>query len=1226
MKKIFAFILASIMVLSLVPASAFAAITKYDCPDPHTLATVPSYTKIETVAPTCAKGGQPGYTIYECDKCGEQFLGDFVNAPKHTWVSTADSTHKDTAAKCSDGTSAKKWEKCSVCGEVGKTKCDKDGCDGKCGFGYNTYAPEHVLVVKTANGCATVYNCTVCKKDFYLDADGNPTQNHDDIGHDWKYVNATVRPYYDANGKPHNGTAVYKCEDCKETKEVEILCEHECVFERVSGYVAPTCTTAGKYAEYQCFQCLEIEYYKETFDDDGNLTGKVDLTKEEAEELEERGVNYIPTIPHSLETETKVPGQCVVTGKCTVCKQQTSNVVDHINLVKQEVLAPTCTTIGYAAVACSWCQYSDIVIVPAINHSVAGTSVTIEVPVATANCATKSKVLVLCPLPDCTSTVQYNGSNKYLYDGTVYTIAAIKEGSYDKTNHKIVEQVINEGSCTVNRIVISYCEYGCAEYQYGVRIEDATGHILYTTETYTCSAVGYLKTTTTLCKVCGATTSTQPTAVNFVSTFNTLDEAKLFHGLKTKVTTPTFKDDGSFKEYKVEYVDTTATHTLVKDESKSFASTCTRIGYTTYMCTGCGASFIVIDPVKKHEPTAAGLQGYKAPTCDKEGNTGYYTCKNCGAYYVEDAKGNQTVKTTAKGNVLYKHSHNLQKVEVKDCTGKLVLTYWKCKSHKKYFSDAAAKNEISKPADVSHQWKTLLPGVTVTCDTDGTAEVKFCTVCNILVAVGKIDIVDTKLGTDATEELKAVIALADEVYVKEENVTFFEKDGVKYISYIENGDTDATIKELTTKKLNHETFVKEVESHTAHNSDCTYTDPLYIYEECELCGDEWLRSFTDSHRHLNAKGEYLATDCNGEGIDDNVCVICGLEIEVINHNPANSKNTLETVEVKATCVAEGYTYVYCTECGYKKVTGTLAKNKNNHAAPVGQETNYAQTGYKSGKRPCSACGYKGEAAKMKDKGLELLLSTEINGVEGVKSATYGSTIKVTVSLASLNGVNVWGLDFGFKYNPAILDYVGFEFNQDSAFQSRLATEVFTEYFNRTTQKLETIPAGIISVVAHADNEHVAIKGSQDLVTLIFEVKYAEDQYYGDGFEFSVGDVSDCLDYKAYSVNVIDENGTALDKVIYNASNVNSATVEYAPCCDLKKPEGIEISDILAIYSLILFGDYDVAADLNADGVVNAEDLRLSYAFLTGANSFEKEYGFPVEEEEVGGGISGTPRN
>ncbi|MBR4033452.1 MAG: hypothetical protein IKJ04_01465, partial [Clostridia bacterium] len=120
MKKIFAFILATIMVVSLVPASVFAAITNdTDCPTVHTVKNC-EYTVLGEVDATCT---DPSYTAYKCNKCGKQFADNFgTEANGHTWKDNQNSKKKQTnvAPNCAKEAPGKEWVKCSVCGYIPK--------------------------------------------------------------------------------------------------------------------------------------------------------------------------------------------------------------------------------------------------------------------------------------------------------------------------------------------------------------------------------------------------------------------------------------------------------------------------------------------------------------------------------------------------------------------------------------------------------------------------------------------------------------------------------------------------------------------------------------------------------------------------------------------------------------------------------------------------------------------------------------------------------------------------------------------------------------------------------------------------------------------------------------------------------------------------------------------------------------------------------------------------
>ena len=187
MKKIFAFILATIMVMSLVPASVFAAITNDTaCPEYHTVKNC-EYTTLGEVAATCTT---PSYTAYKCNKCGEQFADNFGSkAAGHKWVDNSnDKDRKNVAVNCATKTDGKTYVKCSVCKvtEVQTTKWDK----------------SHNWVEISGVGCEKIFECSICN-----------AQKTDE--HTWEYTKVTVEPKWEA-GKYIAGQALFTCKDCKD--------------------------------------------------------------------------------------------------------------------------------------------------------------------------------------------------------------------------------------------------------------------------------------------------------------------------------------------------------------------------------------------------------------------------------------------------------------------------------------------------------------------------------------------------------------------------------------------------------------------------------------------------------------------------------------------------------------------------------------------------------------------------------------------------------------------------------------------------------------------------------------------------------------------------------------------------------------------------------------------------------------------------------------------------
>ncbi len=1194
MKKIFAFILATFMVLSLVPASVFAAISnEVSCEGTtHTLATCPSYTKIDDVEATCEDGGSIGYTIYECDKCGDQFLGNFVDAPEHVWVSDADSKHKDTAANCGKGTKSKTWEKCDRCGETGAVKCTTKDCACKGKKGYNQYAPEHKLNYVSGAGCEKVYKCSSCSKNFWLDSKGNPTQNKVEIGHAWDFTQTLVEPKWE-NGKPIDGEALYTCKECDDTKKVVIKCEHTCTLKEVSKYVAPTCTKEGAYGFYQCPLCLKYEYR--------GADGKA-VSEETLEDILANG-NKIPMVPHKLKNGgTLVTGKCELKGECTVCKNKNAvNAGEHQNVVTVYSKPATCLTIGYEALACNQCGENWLTTIPATGHK------TIKVTVTAGSCNVEGQAYELCTNANC--ELLANTNSLYVYEGKVYPIVKKHNTGFDKSKHVIVKDTITEGSCTVNGMYITYCQNGCVDYPYQVIVEKADGHDFYAAiESRTCLYNGiYSYDITYKCVDCDASYPESKTITSIPGSFTSYEEALLYHGYISKVTTATRDKDG-----KVVYNTVYSEIVTEPKELNKYPETCTTIGYSTYACTnGCSATFIVVAEEAPHVDADGKLTGVVAATCSKTGNTGYYTCIVCEQYFIE-VEGEQVVIPT-KGLTTNKCSATLKKMEQKNCAGEVLSVYYDCTKCSKYYSDAQASVSISKPSDKGCVETVINEGVTTTCKTDGVSKVTHCAVCNTLRISTVTDAVDTSFG-DTTTTVKGTYK-----GVKLDTVKLsVDKDGIQWITFVgtksgESAEKTHNIK-LISEMINHEGYIKQLpDTHTEHTgkNGCDYTDNLYIHEYCELCEHEYIRDYMATHVHQNKKGQLLTADCTSYKATDRVCAYCGITVINPNHVKGDEKCTLKSTSVPATCQDEGYTYDYCTECDYRKVTGSLELDKDNHVGLYGQELNYAQNGYID--LPCSACGYAGKADEMKEKGLELLLSTKVNGVANGE-ATFGSIIEVTVSLASLKGVNVWGVDFGLAYDAAALEYKGFAFADGSAFFG-LATDVVKEIENPRLGTKETAK-GIVSVVAHADLEDVEIKGSQELITLTFEVKYSEEDdaqfVYAMGFLFAVGpQVYDNIGANNYPIHVIDENGNSVPNT-WNGY-ANEAIVDFVALCDLDNNGELTIADGLEIYKLMSFNEYDAAADVDGDGDVDTEDMRIFYSLLTGAATLEERYGFKKAE-------------
>jgi DNA-directed RNA polymerase subunit RPC12/RpoP len=336
MKKILAFVLASIMVLSLVPASAFAAITK-DCPDTHTLDNC-KWAHVETVKPGCDEEKGFGYTIYECTACGEQFLANFVEPLAHTWKDNSNtSDRKNQTLNCKKKEDDIKFVKCSVCGKEEKQVTPWN----------QGHTPKYV----TGFGCEALYECTTCGLEFYgLDKNNEPKL---DAGHEWEFTKVEVEPVI-KNGVVTPGSALYTCKGCKDTKSVQIVspackCDqgHQDVFTtRIVDYKANACGVEGTYAVYKCDDCNQL--YKA--DKDGKILGKI-KNIEEAK---------LPAKKHEAKADTTKKGNydCEYTFTCKHCDQKITGYhheKEKSYMVVTEYSVRDCVNYGYSVWLCNLC-------------------------------------------------------------------------------------------------------------------------------------------------------------------------------------------------------------------------------------------------------------------------------------------------------------------------------------------------------------------------------------------------------------------------------------------------------------------------------------------------------------------------------------------------------------------------------------------------------------------------------------------------------------------------------------------------------------------------------------------------------------------------------------------------------------------------------------------------------------------------------------------------------
>lgn len=265
-----------------------------------------------TTAPTCTAGGQ---TVYRCDGCGSSFTGDHSEALGHSWNDgevianpscTGEGVKQYTCNRCGDtrmetipatghtpgeGATCLNPGTCTVCGAV----LDKAS-------GHN-FQPE-----VTAPTCLklgfTTYTCANCGYNYKSDYT-------DPLGHDHKPV-----------------------------------------------VTEPTCTEGG-YTTYTCSRCEDnfVDDYTDALGhdwDEGRVVADSVCDSDGVMEYRCKRCGY-----HRLEAVSEkghTPGAeatCTDAQLCTVCGAVLAKPTGHN--YTPEVTAPTCTELGYTTYTCDKC-------------------------------------------------------------------------------------------------------------------------------------------------------------------------------------------------------------------------------------------------------------------------------------------------------------------------------------------------------------------------------------------------------------------------------------------------------------------------------------------------------------------------------------------------------------------------------------------------------------------------------------------------------------------------------------------------------------------------------------------------------------------------------------------------------------------------------------------------------------------------------------------------------
>ena len=397
------------------------------------------------------------------------------------------------------------------------------------------------------------------------------------------------------------------------------------------------------------------------------------------------------------------------------------------------------------------------------------------------------------------------------------------------------------------------------------------------------------------------------------------------------------------------------------------ASTCTVAGNSAYWyCQECEAYFSdaeCTNVIKENSwvlPLAdhvTELEGAVAATCTQNGYSGDQVCTVCGQTITEGheivAAGHAMVHTTATEAT---------------CTTAGNSEYYYCTTCQKYFSDANGENEIAE-----NSWVIEAPGhtltphaaVAATCTTAGNSAYWECTSCHKYFsdANGKTEIAANSWVTPKAAHTLVSHAAVAATCTTAGNSAYWECSVCH--KYFADADAKTEISANSwvipaAHKLTH---------HAAVAATCT-TDGNSEYWECSVChkyfadadakteiaANSWV--IPASHTMLYHEG--TQSTCKAQGNNPYYeCTVCHKYFTDEQGNDEVAENSwvlplaahsLEAVAEKpATCTAEGNSaYWICNVCGkfFSDANGENEIAENAWVtAPIGH--NFVQTGYKA---------------------------------------------------------------------------------------------------------------------------------------------------------------------------------------------------------------------------------------------------------------------------------------
>ena len=970
-KSVLSGVLAAVMTIGAMPAISVSAAQVNEYIDPadvwitsngrtNELDFNATITQETAWCPVCNKDTiNLTYRTPEYTKSGSTALNRGVQYSDGTMTDGVTKGNVDDGRPGVDATySTYHWTKsvCQICGTINSV----DG-EGSYSFGRNVYglnSCDHDFFLDFDNTTYTPYDseyhtttlkkgqyCQFCKGtkaratdkkerhnvDETVDGElGNQrfhiTGECDDCGYDkseYVVAKSVVQSYYGkVDGQAHSVTVNDLSEDGVHTKIRYGTEADEC-----NETSAPNYTEEGYYPVY-----YEIDY---SYD---------------GENMTENGVSYVWLLADNSNSSDNTSTNSV-------------HVHDYRYI---ETVRPTCMELGYDRFQCSECgALQKMNYVPATGHDYN------TVVIREASCQQGGLELHLCK--NCGSYYTENTSmTGHKYETNAVAATCTKNGY---TEHKCIDcgykyitdltplakhdyrDTVTAPTCTTRGFTTHACA-NCDDI-YISDYTEAAGHewdngtvITYSTcdsegvKEFHCkhcdekmiqaiSATGHKPgtpatcTEAQTCESCGAVLE-MPTGHHYSETV-TLPSC-----LAMGFTTFTCNDCGA--SYTGNYTDKTAHHYV----GVITPATCTELGYTTYTCSECGDEYKsdYVDKTEHHYHIDV-----TAPTCTAMGYS-TYTCHDCGDSYVADY------------TEVLPHNYTKQVVEP-TCTEQGYTIYTCPDCGKEYIGDELEPIEHKYSASVTEPKCEEMGFTTYTCDDCGYSYVADYTnptghhydeviTAPTCTEIGYTTYTCVDCGKSYTGNETAKIEHDYDKAVTEPTCTSM-------------GFTVFTCKDCG------DTYTGDYTDVLPHNYKEVVTAPTcseigFSTFTCEDCGKSYQGNETAKIPHNYDKAVTEPT-CTSMGFTTYTCPDCG---DTYTADYTDMKgHDYETVVTTATCTSIGYTTYICKDCGNTYIADETAKAAHNYEIIVTEPT-CTELGYST--YTCKDCGETYRADEVAAKG------------------------------------------------------------------------------------------------------------------------------------------------------------------------------------------------------------------------------------------------------------------